>query len=307
VERVLEAEMDGVLERWRLGAGGAAPPCLLIEVPHGADQRAHFDALAGRLRGPFPADLHAFFHVNTDVGAVEVGFAVAAGLVARDPRRSVGLLRCLLPRTFIDCNRALEQPAGDLQRGGLTAAMAPYVRDADDQALLHALHTAYVGAVHAEVDAVCAAGGLVLIPHTYAPRTVGISAVDDDIVERLRECWAPDQVERWPLRPPVDLIVETPSGEDLSPPGAAAALVQAYATLGVEAVRGGTYTLHPATMAYQSARRWPGQTLCLELRRDLLMKSWAPFSPMEADPAQVERLAQPLVDVLDARLRAAGR
>jgi hypothetical protein len=60
-------------------------------------------------------------------------------------------------------------------------------------------------------------------------------------------------------------------------------------------------------MAYQSARRWPGQTLCLELRRDLLMKSWAPFSPMEADPAQVERLAQPLVDVLDARLRAAGR
>ena len=50
-----------------------APPDLLVEVPHGADRRAHYDALRARLRGDLPADLHAFFHVNTDVGAWQLG------------------------------------------------------------------------------------------------------------------------------------------------------------------------------------------------------------------------------------------
>lgn len=305
MEPVDEGGIDGVLERWRWG--GTGTPAVLIEVPHGADERAHFDALAARLHGPFPADLHAFFHVNTDVGAFALAAAVAEGVVRGAPGRSVRVLRCLIPRTFLDCNRVLEAPAGDMQRGGMTAAMAPYVRDPADQALLHGLHATYAGAVAAEVDAVCAAGGFVLNPHTYAPRTVGISAVGDDIVERLREVWSPEQVQRWPMRPPVDLIVDTPDGVDLSPPQLAETLVAAYAALGVEAVRGGTYTLHPATMAYQTARRWPGRSLCFELRRDLLVKEWVPMQPLDVDPVKVRAMAAPLVDAVDAMLRAAGR
>lgn len=306
VEQVGPGE-PGVFEELRVvGAEASGPPTVLIEVPHGADEPGHYAALAGRLRGPFPADLEHFFFVNTDVGAHAVGLAVARGLVAADPRRSARLIRCLVPRTFIDCNRVVEAPAGDLQAGGLTAAMAPYVADPADQALLHGLHARYAAAVRAAVDGVCAAGGLVLSPHTYAPRTVGISVVDEHIVENLHACYAPEQLERWPLRPEVDLITHTPEGLDLSPPGLAERLLAAYAAIGVEAVRGGTYTLHPATQAHASAARWPGRLLCLELRRDLLVERWAPFSPMRAAPEAVERLSRPLIDALHAALADRG-
>ncbi|MEI6129601.1 MAG: hypothetical protein WCR59_06000 [Planctomycetota bacterium] len=50
-----------------------APPQLLIEVPHGATRTEHFTTLAGWLHGDYPADLIDFFHVNTDVGAPELG------------------------------------------------------------------------------------------------------------------------------------------------------------------------------------------------------------------------------------------
>jgi hypothetical protein len=306
VEQAGPGEPGVYAEQLIIGAAASGPPTVLVEVPHGADEAAHYTALAAQLRGPFPAQLEHFFFVNTDVGAHAVGLAVARGLVAADPRRSARVLRCLIPRTFIDCNRVVEAPAGDLQAGGLTAAMAPYVTDPADQALLHALHARYAAAAGAAVDAVCAAGGLVLNPHTYAPRTVGISAVDANIVENLHACYAPERVESWPLRPEVDLITDTPDGLDLSPPGLAAALIAAYAEVGLSAVRGGTYSLHPATSACASARRWPGRLLCLELRRDLLVERWTPFSPMQSAPDAVARLSGPLIQALHAALSARG-
>ena len=307
VEREVAGEAGVYVEHIVAGAAAAGPPSLLIEVPHGADEAAHYWALAAQLRGPFPAQLERFFFVNTDVGAFALGLAVARGLVAAEPRRSARVLRCLIPRTFIDCNRVVEARAGDLLHGGMTAAMAPYVRDPGDQALLHGLHARYAAAVEASVDAVCGAGGLVLNPHSYAPRTVGISAVDDDIVKNLDACYAPEQVERWPLRPELDLITHTPDGHDLSPPGLAAATLAAYAAAGVAAEQGGTYSLHPATMAHASAARWPGRLLCFEARRDLLVEGWRPFVEQRADPALVARLAGPLISALHDQLSAAGR
>ena len=45
---------------------GAGPTRLLIEVPHGADKRAHYDAVRARLVGDLPKDLHVFFHTNAE-------------------------------------------------------------------------------------------------------------------------------------------------------------------------------------------------------------------------------------------------
>ena len=68
-------------------------PDLLVEIPHGATRAAHFDALASELVGPFPDDLRDFFFVNTDVGAPEVGGALAARVVADDPHRTAVVIR----------------------------------------------------------------------------------------------------------------------------------------------------------------------------------------------------------------------
>src|SRR5690606_36693325 len=72
----LPSSIEGVVTV-ELLRGAEAPPAavpdLLVEVPHGADLRAHYDALRARLVGELPADLHCFFHINTDVGAWAYG------------------------------------------------------------------------------------------------------------------------------------------------------------------------------------------------------------------------------------------
>src|SRR5262245_51757336 len=79
-----------------------APLDLVIEVPHGATATADFTALAAQLTSPLPDDLVAFFHVNTDAGAPELAMAIAERFVADEPARTASVLRCRIPRTFID-------------------------------------------------------------------------------------------------------------------------------------------------------------------------------------------------------------
>jgi hypothetical protein len=50
-------------------ADPGAPATMLVEVPHGADRRAHYDALRARMVGALPDDLHLFFHVNSGTTA----------------------------------------------------------------------------------------------------------------------------------------------------------------------------------------------------------------------------------------------
>src|SRR5258706_12976634 len=86
---------------------------LVIEIPHGATRTEDFTSLASRLTSPLPDALVDFFHVNTDAGAPELGVATAHRFVAAEPTRSVALLRCRIPRTFIDCNRRIDATAED--------------------------------------------------------------------------------------------------------------------------------------------------------------------------------------------------
>ncbi len=292
-------------------APDAATPSLLVEAPHGATERADYDSLRARLVSALPEDLHEFFFVNTDVGSWEYGLAVARELVARDPQRSALVIRCRIPRTFVDVNRTLGSGGGELAAGQLTAAIPSYVRAPEDHALLGALHRRYTELVARAYELVCGAGGYALVAHTYGPRSLGIDRVDHKIVEKLRWAHEPARVETWPLRAELDLLTRAPAedarpGTELAPPGLAEALIRRYAARGLTAVANGTYCLHPVTSAYEWSRRYPGRLLCTEVRRDLLVERWRWNQAMRPTSAAIERVATPLAEAFAELLRARG-
>ena len=281
-----------------------APPRLLIEAPHGATLPTHYARLAARLRGNLPDGLEIFFFVNTDVGSWEYGLRTAQRLVEADPTLVVWALRSLVPRTFVDCNRFADAPAGDLTRGGLTAGIPTYIQNPDDRARLLDLHGRYVSAVSSAVDAVCGAGGLALIPHTYGPVSLGIPVVDEQIVHRLRAAHEPAVYATWPMRPEIDVLTRDLEGRSWCPEGMEAALLAGFAAAGFAAAANQTYQLHPATLGHRWSTRWPGHVVTLEVRRDLLVPAWRPFEEMQVDAASVDRVAAVLASVLRPHLSA---
>lgn len=290
--------IPGVCESWTFAgpdADAGTSPDLLIETPHGATRREHYEALRERLHGPFPDQLEAFFFVNTDVGSFETARRIAERVVGREPSRRVEVLRCLIPRTFIDCNRAVEPEAGPAE---MTPAMPDYIRDGGDRKLLRSLHRRYVDVGDGLYRAVCGAGGLAVALHTYAPRSVGIDRVDDRIVEALRHAYAPERYERWPRRPQVDVISELSDGTPTAPRGLVEALKAGYARIGVEVAENATYRLYPSTLGQTRSVRYPGQVLCVELNRELLADPFSPFEEMRIGEEKASRMAAPLAEAL---------
>jgi hypothetical protein len=279
--------------------GSAAPadavPDLLLEVAHGATLASHFDVLRQELVGDYDPDLRGFYFVNTDVGAPEVAMAVAARVVRTQPRRVAMVVRCLIPRTFIDCNRRIDPAAAPAATpaGAMTPGLPPWVREPRDQQLLLSRYARYRAVVTAAFAAVCGSGGLGLLVHTYAPRSIDV-AVDADIMQALRAAYAPERLPTWPLRAPVDLITRDPEGKELAAAHLAQRTQAEYAAAGYEVVLNGAYSLHPVTLAHTFATAYPGRTLCLELRRDLLVPGFVPFVELHPEPARVERTAAPL-------------
>jgi len=178
--------------------------------------------------------------------------------------------------------------------GGMTPGVPPYIRAEQDRALLEERHGRYQSIVDEAYRQICGAGGVAITLHSYAPRSVGIDQVDDRIVTQLRWAYEPARYETWPLRPEVDLIVDTEEGERLAPPDLVRRLKEDFAAGGVEVAENATYRLHPATTAHVHSLRYPGQVLCLEVRRDLLADPFTPFEEMRIGAAQVERIAEPI-------------
>jgi hypothetical protein len=289
---------DVTLVRGARAPAGAAPD-LLLEVAHGATRAADYDALAAELRSPPADDLRDFFFVNTDVGAPEVALRTAERAVAAEPRRAALVVRCLVPRTFVDTNRVLApdaEPAASAA-GAVTPGLPPWIRDPADAVLLRARHGRYRAAVSAAFDLVCGAGGDALMVHSYAPRSIDVP-VDDRIAARLRAEYLPGSLERWPLRAEIDLIADDPEGRPLASDALVARASLALRGAGFQVARSEAYTLHPSTLAYALAARHPGRTLCLEIRRDLLVTAFTPFAEMTADPARVDRVAAALAAAL---------
>lgn len=282
-----------------------AAPRLLIEVPHGADRFAHYQALRRRLQGALPDQLEHFFFVNTDVGAWQLGVATAQQLVARDPSLSVELIRCRIPRTFVDTNRV---PGGggdrDLSKGGMTPGMAPYIDHEGDRALLTDLHGRYLDAVEARMKAVVARDGFAFLPHTYGPVTMGIDRVDADIVDKLHWALAPERAETWPVRPEVDVIHADADGTSFAPEGSLDVLRRGYAALDLPMAENDTYQMHPSTMGMVWSQRFAGRVLSLEVRRDLLVERWTPFAEMDVRDEASGRFAGPAVDAFLELLQA---
>jgi hypothetical protein len=300
--------IPGVCEA-RLFTGAAAtpgaPPDLLIEVPHGADRARHFTALLAELRGPFPEGLIEFFHVNTDAGARPYAEAVAALLVAQDPRRSALVLSSEIPRTLIDCNRRIDASPEEFKAGKVTPGLPPYVRDPEDRVLLRARHAAWVEQLEACYQWVCGSGGLGLMAHTYAPRSVDVE-VDDRIVESLRRAYQPEIEPTWPLRPEVDLIARDGQGVVRAAP-LIDEIERAFGKAGFEVKVSATYPLHPSTLGYASVVKYEPRVACVEVRRDLLVRAFTPLVQLEPDEAKVARVAGALCGAVRQALAGLGR
>ena len=291
------ASIPGIVDVMVLrGTRGAAEPDLVIEIPHGATETVDFTRVADRLTSPLPEGLVDFFHVNTDAGAPELAAEAAARLVAADATRTVAILRCRVPRTFLDCNRRLDATPEDFKAGKVTPGTMPWITSPADRALLRDAYDRYVGAVDAAAASLRADGAFLML-HTYAPRTVDVQ-IDADIVKNLRRAYEPDLAETWPLRPELDVIGRAPDGSDLAPSAVVAALRAALAPLGLTVADSATYPLHPSTLAYHRVLAHPGRALCLAVRRDLLAEPFAPFSQMNIDAGKVARLAGPLATAL---------
>jgi N-formylglutamate amidohydrolase len=269
---------------------------LLIEVPHGATTTSDFTALAAKLTSPLPDGLVDFFHVNTDAGAPELAQAIAERFVADEPARSVAVLRCRVPRTFIDCNRRIDASPEAFQAGKVTPGLMPWIVTPEDRALLRAAYDRYVGAVH-EATTRLEPDGAMLMLHTYAPRTVDVE-VDLQIVASLRRAYEPDREPTWPLRPEIDVIDREVDGTSRAPARVVDALREHLAGCGIALAESATYPLHPSTLAWGHVVARPGRALCVEVRRDLLADPFAPFAQMRIGAAKVDRLVTPFVRAL---------
>ena len=56
--------------------------------------------------------------------------------------------------------------------------------------------------------------------------------------------------------------------------------------------------LHASTLAHEWSTTYPGQVLCLEVRRDALVERWTPFEEMKVVDAKCERVARVLAPAL---------
>lgn len=280
------------------GAGEASPAStLLIEVPHGATRRGDYERLAAQLVSPLPRDLIEFFFVNTDIGTPEAAEHIARALSTAPGGRARGVLvvRCLLPRTFIDTNRAVEALTPGVVVGGMTPALASYITASADHELLLDLHRRYHELVARAYAAIPGRGGLALQLHSYSPRSVGIDTIDHDIVAALHRAYEPAVYETWPRRPAVDLITADDQGRVLADPAVVVRLREEYARLGIEAQENASYRLMPFTMGYQYAARYPGRVTCIEINRELLADPFIPFQDSPIGAARVERMVGPLI------------
>jgi hypothetical protein len=261
----------------------------LIEVPHGADEPRHYALVASLLQSELPPNLQDFFQVNTDVGSFELALGIRAALEREG--QSVCLIRCGIPRTFVDVNRQISD-----DKQGFTPGLQPWITHPDDQELLTALHAAYSAFCKGAYRAVCGRGGRALIPHTYAPRSVPITDIDHSIVEQLRSFYDTERIEACPLRPEMDFITHTPEGVNLALPGVDG-LIEQLIACGVKAEKGGSYTLHPITMGAAWSAAHPNQVLCFEVRRDLVTE-WTPFRPQPIRHDRIKQIANAMVQGL---------
>ena len=215
---------------------------ILIELPHGATMGKHYFTYRQQLKGEYPKDLSHFFFVNTDVGSPEAGLHIAEKILEKKPDWQVTLFRSLIPRTFIDCNRIISLQEEEFKKGGVTPGIPPYVTEPEDMDFLQAKYRAYQDEAERVYSSVCGSDGFALMLHSYAPRTVGISRIDDKIVENLHRVYLPDTYDKWPIRPEIDFITTTLEGIRMAPAGLVARMKRGLSSAGFEVAEGKSFS-----------------------------------------------------------------
>jgi hypothetical protein len=201
------------------------------------------------------------------------------------------VLRCRIPRTFIDCNRRIDASPADFKAGKVTPGLMPWITTDEDRALLRGLYDRYVETVAATIH------DAVLMLHTYAPRSVDIE-VTPDIGRELRKAYEPEIEATWPLRPEIDVICRTVDGTSHAPPAVLETLRTELLAEGLPVAESATYPLHPSTLAWDHVVARPGRAICVEVRRDLLADPFTPFAQMSIGKPLVARLVGPFVSAL---------
>jgi len=270
---------------------GEGEPKVLIELPHGATKTEEYDFFARKIPS-LPKDLIEFFYVNTDVGTPELAVSIAEHL---KETCAITIIRSRIPRTLVDCNRVLSLSKEQYREGKVTAGIPCYIPEQDHQ-WLRAVHERYTQKVEERYARICGNGGSAFILHSYAPKSVGIASVEHDIVEKLHWAYEKKQYDKWPVRPEVDIIGKMKDGTWMCDINLVERLKSSFSNHDITVGLSQTYPLHPSTMAYHHALRYPGQTICLELRRDLLMKAFVPFVPMQACQDKIQQHAHAIVD-----------
>ena len=278
-------------------AAASAAPDLLIEIPHGATRTTDFTSLESRLTSPLPEGLSDFFHVNTDAGAPEMGEALARELVKRKPAFKALILRCLIPRTFIDCNRRIDASREEFKAGKVTPGLMPWIVTDADRGLLLQRYRQYTAVVRACAAQVMPKGAMVLM-HTYAPRTVGVE-VDLNIVKSLRAAYVKGVEETWPLRPEIDVISRDDTGKSWTNRAVFDALKTQMHQIGISVADSATYPMHQSTLAYNHVTTWPERVMCVEVRRDLLADPFVPFAEQKISEVKAAKLAGPMANAFE--------
>ena len=260
-------------------------------MPHGAAGDWEFNSVATQLKGELPEGLIDFFHVNTDAGAAEIAVDLARRACDSGVVSSAIVVRCRIPRTFIDVNRVLGASRASYRAGGVTPGVPPWVTHPDDVSWLMGRYDAYQEVAKTVIDGACPEGGRAILLHTYAPRTVDVE-VGPTIVSDLHAAYAPAVVERWPLRPEVDLIFRDPDGRRTLSDASVDSLRRNLAIEGLPLAEGATYPLHPVTTGYAHVAAHPGRVICVEVRRDLLTEAFVPFRQVQIDGPRVARVAR---------------
>ncbi|MAA79384.1 MAG: hypothetical protein CL916_09000 [Deltaproteobacteria bacterium] len=266
---------------------GSSSPQLFIELPHGCIHIEEYERFTQNI-SELPENLVDFFLVNTDIGTPELGFEIARLI---QEKVGVVVLRSRIPRTLIDCNRILSLNEEAYKEGKVTPGIPSYV-PLDHHQWLKEIHQRYTEKSKELFEEVCAQGGYAMMLHSYAPRSVGIDSIDHQIVEKLHWAYQDKIYKTWPLRPQIDFIAKTQDNQWLGAKERILSIKQRMEADGLEVGISSTYPMHPATTAYMHTEKYPNQTLCIEIRRDLLMKKFRPFTQLDADPQQIQRFAR---------------
>ena len=151
--------------------------------------------------------------------------------------------------------------------GGVTLDCQGHITEDSDRQLLLERYQAYLDTATQLMETVCGRGGLALILHSYAPRSVGIASVGGDIVQQLHWAHQPVVFEDWPLRPVVDFIVGDPTGVVVTDQHWLDALSCYCVRKDCLSLLQETYPLHPVTTAHRFVMSYAPRVLCIEVRR----------------------------------------